>query len=312
MDIRIRHPTSDIRRIQSKARFTMNLVELVLLAAIWGASFLFMRVAAPEFGPIALIALRVGIAAIVLAPVLRTAAARCQFRAAAWPLLVVGVTNSAIPFCLLAYSTLYVGAGFDSILNATTPLWAALIGVVGFQASMGRLQIVGLFIGLIGVVMLVWHTLGAGGSGVPVAIIAALVAASFYGFAVNYSKRRLAGIKPFVVAFGSQFFASVILVPLALFYWPQQAITASTWACVAALGIVCTGFAYILYFRLIERAGAPYAASVTFLIPVFGLVWGAIFLDEKITPIMLAGCMVVLLGTALASGRFAAWSRSRA
>lgn len=290
----------------------MNPVELVLLAAIWGASFLFMRVAVPEFGPIALIAVRVGIAAVVLAPVLRTAIARSQFRAAAWPLLVVGVTNSAIPFCLLAYSTLYVDAGFDSILNATTPLWAALIGAVGFQVSIGRQQIAGLFIGLIGVVTLVSDTLDAGGAGVPVAILAALLAAAFYGFAVNYSKRRLAGVKPFVVAFGSQFFASIILLPLALFDWPQQAIASSTWACVAALGIVCTGFAYILYFRLIERAGATYAASVTFLIPVFGLVWGAVFLGEKITMIMIAGCLIVLFGTALASGRLKAWSGSAA
>lgn len=286
----------------------MNLIELILLAAIWGASFLFMRIAVPELGPIALIALRVGIAAIVLAPVLRTVAARNQFRAKAWPLLVVGITNSAIPFCLLAYSTLYVDAGFDSILNATTPLWAALIGAAGFQVSMARQQIIGLFIGLIGVVMLVWDTLEAGAAGVPMAIIAALVAASFYGYAVNYSKHHLAGVRPFVVAFGSQFFASLILVPLSWFFCPTQAVASSTWACVVALGVLCTGFAYVLYFRLIERVGATYAASVTFLIPVFGLVWGAFFLDEKITPIMLVGCTVVLFGTALASGRLKRWS----
>lgn len=290
----------------------MNLVELIVLAAIWGASFLLMRVTVPEFGPIALIALRVGIATIVLAPILRSAAARSQLRGAALPLLVVGVTNSAIPFCLLAYSTLYVDAGFDSILNATTPLWAALIGAAAFQVPMRRVQTLGLVIGLLGVVTLVWDTLDAGRAGVPVAVIAALAAASFYGFAVNYSKRRLAGVKPFVVAFGSQFFASLLLIPLALFYWPAQAVAVSAWACVAALGVVCTGFAYILYFRLIESAGASYAASVTFLVPVFGLVWGAIFLGEKITPIMLAGCMIVLSGTAIASGRVKAWSRSRA
>lgn len=102
------------------------------------------------------------------------------------------------------------------------------------------------------------------GAGVPAAIVAALAAASFYGIAVNYSKRHLAGVKPFVVAFGSQFFASIILLPLVMFYWPKQAIASSTWACVAELGIVCTGFAYIHCFGLIERAGATYAAFVTF------------------------------------------------
>ncbi|SDX72335.1 Permease of the drug/metabolite transporter (DMT) superfamily [Collimonas sp. OK242] len=282
----------------------MNFIELLLLAAIWGASFLFLRIAAPEFGPFALIALRVGIAALVLLPVLRSAAARSECRSKAWPLFVVGICNSAIPFGLFAYSTLYVNAGLDSILNATTPVWTALIAATWFQSTLGRQQICGLLLGLAGVVVLVWDTLGAGVPGVPQAIAAALLAAGFYGFAVNYSKRHLAGAKPLVVAFGSQFFASVVLLPPALSYWPQHAVAPSTWTCVAALGVICTGFAYILYFRLIERAGAAYAASVTFLIPIFGLLWGAVFLNEKVTPAMLAGCAITLLGTALASGKF--------
>lgn len=283
----------------------MNLLELCLLAAIWGASFLFLRIAAPEFGPLALIALRVGIAALVLAPVLRSALARSQLRAKAWPLLVVGISNSALPFGLFAYSTLYINAGLDSILNATTPIWTALIAAACFQAGLGRRQLAGLLLGLAGVVLLVWDTVGAGIAGVPLAIAAALLAAVCYGFAVNYSKRHLAGVQPLVVAFGSQLFATIVLLPLALPFWPRHAIAVSTWACVAALGVICTGFAYILYFRLIERVGAAYAASVTFLIPVFGLLWGALFLGEKITPPMLAGCAIVLLGTALASGKLA-------
>jgi drug/metabolite transporter (DMT)-like permease len=279
----------------------MNLIELFALAAIWGASFLFMRVATPVFGPIALIALRVGIAALVLTPVLRSAEARSQFRSNRWPLFVVGVTNSAVPFCLLAYSTLYVDAGFDAILNATTPLWAALIATAGFQVSMGRGQVVGLSLGLAGVVALVWDTLDAGAGGVPLAVGAALLATCSYGFAVNYSKRHLAGVKPFVVAFGSQLFASVVLAPLALFFWPKHVVAPATWACVAALGVICTGFAYVLFFRLVEHVSAAYAASVTFLIPIFGMIWGAAFLGEKVTSMMIAGCVIVLSGTALAS-----------
>jgi drug/metabolite transporter (DMT)-like permease len=288
----------------------MNLIELCLLAAIWGASFLFMRIATPELGPIALIALRVGIAALVLAPALRTADARRQFRAKLWPLCVVGVTNSAIPFCLLAYSTLYLNAGLDSVLNATTPLWAALIATTLFQSPMGRAQALGLLLGLAGVVVLVWDTLDAGAAGVPLAIGAALLATLFYGFAVNYSKRRLAGVRPFVVAFGSQLFASIVLVPLALLAWPRHGIASSTWACVIALGIVCTGFAYLLFFRLVEHVGSAYAASVTFLIPIFGVLWGAMFLDEKITPRMVIGCATILVGTALATGKLRSmWAR---
>ncbi|NML34788.1 DMT family transporter [Paraburkholderia antibiotica] len=289
----------------------MNLIELFLLAAIWGASFLFMRVAAPELGPIALIALRVGIAAVVLVPVLRTAEARSQFRSRLGPLFIVGVTNSALPFCLLAYSTLYLNAGLDSVLNATTPLWAALIAATLFRSPMGLSQSIGLLLGLAGVVVLVWDTLGASAGGVPLAIGAALLATLFYGFAVNYSKRHLAGIRPFVVAFGSQLFASIVLVPLAFFAWPQHAVALSTWACVAALGIVCTGFAYLLFFRLVEHVGSAYAASVTFLIPIFGVLWGAVFLDEKITLRMAVGCATILAGTALTTGKIRSiWVRT--
>ncbi|MFM0158702.1 DMT family transporter [Paraburkholderia sediminicola] len=288
----------------------MNVIELLVLAAIWGASFLFMRVAAPALGPIPLIALRVTIAALVLAPVLRSATARNEFRSKAWPLFVVGVTNSAVPFCLLAYSTLYVNAGVDSILNATTPLWAALIAAVGFRGSMRLVQGVGMLLGLAGVVVLAWDVLIGGGSTIPLAIGAALLATLFYGFAVNYSKRHLAGVNPFVVAFGSQVSASIVLVPLALFFWPKHSVAPSTWACVAALGVACTGFAYVLFFRLIERVGAAYAASVTFLIPIFGMIWGAVFLGEAITSVMFAGCAIVLFGTALASGKLG-WRLSR-
>jgi len=289
----------------------MNLIQLFLLAAIWGASFLFMRVATPEFGPIALIALRVGIAALVLIPALRSADARRQFRARLWPLFIVGLTNSAIPFCLLAYSTLYLNAGLDSVLNATTPLWAALIAATLFQSPMMRGQVPGLLLGLVGVVILVWDTLSAGIQGATPAIAAALLATLFYGFAVNYSKRRLAGIRPFVVAFGSQFFASIVLIPLALLSWPRHPVMPLTWLCVAALGMLCTGFAYVLFFRLVEHVGAAYAASVTFLIPLFGVLWGALFLDEKITARMLIGCAIILVGTALATGKLRlAWVRS--
>jgi drug/metabolite transporter (DMT)-like permease len=222
------------------------------------------------------------------------------------------VTNSAVPFCLLAYAALSVNAGMDSILNATTPLWAALIASAGFQVSLGRQQIFGLLTGFAGVVVLVWDSLSAGSAGVPLAIAAALLAALFYGFAVNYSKRHLAGVKPQIVAFGSQCFATLVLWPLAATCWPRHAISASIWGCVVALGVVCTAVAYLLFFRLIERAGSAYAASVTFLIPVFGVLWGAALLGEKVTLLMLTGCLIVLAGTAIASGWFTGMRTHRA
>ncbi|WP_028535664.1 DMT family transporter [Paludibacterium yongneupense] len=289
----------------------MNLLELLLLAAIWGASFLFMRIAAPELGAIALIACRVGIATLVLLPVMRTREARKQLRQKALPVFLVGLTNSALPFCLLAWSTLYVNAGFDSVLNATTPLWAALIAWGGFNIPLSRAQTAGLVLGLGGVLLLVHDKLGGGAIDVPLAVAAALTATFSYGFAANYSKRHLAGVSPFVLAFGSQASAALVLLPLAPLFWPAHAVAPSTWLCVAALGIVCTGIAYILFFRLIERVGAAYATSVTFLIPVFGVLWGALFLGESVNANMLAGCLVVLLGTGVGSGKIA-WRTQRA
>ena len=281
----------------------MNIAELFSLAAIWGASFLFMRVGTPEFGPVPLIALRVGIAALVLLPVLRSAAARAQVRSKLWPLLVVGVTNSALPFSLFAYSTLYVNAGFDAVLNATVPLWTGLIAFVWLKTPMSRPQVIGMLVGMAGVVVLVWDKIGEGQPGVWLATGAVLLATLSYGFAINYSKTRLVGVPPFVVACGSQLAATMVLLPLAVLYWPAAPVSSIAWYSVLALGVLCTGVAYAIFYRLLDRVGSAYAASVTFLIPIFGVVWGAIFLKEQVTAGMVLGCLVILLGTALATGK---------
>ena len=290
----------------------MPFLELLVLAAIWGASFLFLRMAVPEFGPLPLIALRVGIAALVLLPVLRTAKARAEFRRKFWPLLVVGITNSALPFTLFAVGALHLGAGFEAILNATTPLWAAVLGATLFGTSIGRAQIVGLGVGLLGVVILVGNQPGLSQGAAHWAVAAALLAPMSYGFAVHYACRHLAGVNPVLTAFGSQLTAAVLLVLPAAFTWPAQPVAGGIWAAVVALGVLCTGLAYVLYFRLVAQVGAAYAASVTFLIPAFGMLWGALFLHETITGAMLAGCAVILVGTALAGGQWKRLVGSRA
>jgi drug/metabolite transporter (DMT)-like permease len=281
----------------------MNIAELLSLAAIWGASFLFMRIGAPEFGPVPLIALRVGIAALVLLPVLRSAVARNHLRRKLWPMLVVGVTNSAVPFSLFAYSTLYVNAGFDAVLNATVPLWTGLIAFAWLKIPMSRPQVIGMVVGMLGVIVLVWDKIGEGQPGVWLATGAVLLATLCYGFAINYSKTRLAGVPPFVVACGSQLAATLVLLPLALLYWPTVPVSPVAWYSVLALGVLCTGVAYVIFYRLLDSVGSAYAASVTFLIPIFGVIWGAIFLKEKVTFGMALGCLIILLGTALATGK---------
>jgi drug/metabolite transporter (DMT)-like permease len=281
----------------------MNALQLVTLAAIWGASFLFMRMGAPDFGVVPLIALRVGIATMLLLPVLRNSEARSEFKSHILPLFVVGITNSALPFCLLTYAALYVTAGTDSILNATTPLWTAVVAYFWLRAPLTKSQVSGLILGLIGVIVLAGVEIGEGTLGTLSAIAAAMLATLSYGFAGNYSKRKLATVRPFVSAFGSQLFATLVLAPFALGRWPNSPIPVSAWIAVALLGVVCTAIAYLLYFGLIRNAGAQYAASVTFLIPIFGVVWGAVFLHEAITVQAVTGCMIILFGTALATGK---------
>ncbi len=280
----------------------MPLLELLLLAAIWGSSFLFLRLGVPALGPLSLIALRVSIAALVLSPVLRSAPLRHQLRAHWRALAVVGLSNSALPFTLFAIGALHLGAGFESILNATTPLWAALMGALWFGAGISRAQGAGLLLGLLGVVALVGGQAQlAHGISAPAAA-AALLAPASYGFAVHFTRRHLGHTDPRVIAFASQAFAALLLMLPGAVLWPGHPVEPRIWAYVGALGVLCTGVAYVLYFRLVVRVGAAYAASVTFLIPVFGMLWGALFLHERITPPMLAGCAVILAGTALAGG----------
>jgi drug/metabolite transporter (DMT)-like permease len=277
-------------------------IELSVLAALWGASFLFMRVAAPELGPVALIALRVAIAALFLVPALALRGGFSQLRGRLVPVLVVGVINSALPFCLLAYATLSLTAGLASILNATSPLWGALVAHLWLGDRLDRSRASGLLVGFAGVVFLVWGKASFRAGGAGLAVLAAMVATLSYGIAASYAKRRLAGVAPLAVAAGSQLAAAIVLLPLAAALWPRHAVSARAWGAVVALGIGCTAIAYVLYFRLIAHVGAARAIAVTFLVPAFAVLWGALFLGESLTLRMLAGAAIVLAGTALATG----------
>ena len=282
----------------------MPALELLLLAAIWGGSFLFMRVGAPVLGPVPLIALRVATAALVLLPILRRAELREQLRRRWWPLAVVGLSNSALPFTLFAVGALHLGAGFESILNATTPLWAACIGALWFGSPISRTQGLGLLLGFGGVVILVGEHGGASTGASLLAAAPALLAPVCYGFAVHYARRHLARTDPMLITFASQAFAALMLAAPGVALWPARPVPATIWAAVLALGILCTGVAYVMYFRLVLRVGAAHAASVTFLIPVFGMLWGALFLHESVHPSMIVGSAVILAGTALAGGQW--------
>jgi drug/metabolite transporter (DMT)-like permease len=280
-------------------------VELLLLGALWGASFLFMRVGAPEFGPIPLIGVRVAVAAAFLLLVLL---ARGQLPAlVAHPrrreLFWLGVLNSALPFCLFAFAALGITAGLNAILNSTAPMWTALVAFVWLRQRPTAGGLLGLLLGIVGVVVLVSGRGGPGGmSGSLAAIAAGLLASLCYGLGVVYTKQRLASESPWLVAAATQCAATLVLAPLAIWLWPEQPISAAAWASVIALGIASTGLAYILYFQLILAIGPARAVTVTLLIPIFASLWGTLLLDEAVTPRMLLGGGIVLLGTALATG----------
>jgi drug/metabolite transporter (DMT)-like permease len=284
----------------------LDIGEMLLLAALWGASFLFMRLGAGEFGPVPLSGLRVAGATLFLLPLLalrgQTAALRAQWRAIA----VVGVVNSALPFLLFSMAALAISAGLSSILNATSPLWGALVAWLWLGDRPTRDRLVGLVVGFAGVAGLAWDRAsfkpGEHGVSPALAVGACLLATVCYGFGANFAKRHLSGVPSLAVATGSQAAASIVLALPTAALWPTTLPGGRAWASLAALAIGCTGVAYILYFRLIDRLGAARAITVTFLIPVFGVLWGALFLRETLTPSMAAGCAVILVGTALVTG----------
>jgi drug/metabolite transporter (DMT)-like permease len=283
-----------------------NTVDLLLLGALWGASFLFMRMGAAEFGPAPLVFLRVAGASLCLLPLLAlrggTAALRQHWRAIA----VVGVINSAVPFMLFMVAALVLSAGLMSVFNATTPIWGALVGWVWLRDKPAPQRLLGLAVGLAGVVGLSWgkadFKAGALGVSPAVGIAACVAAAMLYGVAGHLSRRTLKGVPPLAVATGTQISAALVLVLPAWWAWPAALPSAQSWWAAAALAVGCTGLAYVLYFRLMAHAGATVAMSVTFLIPAYAMLWGWLFLDEQPTATMLIGGAVILLGTALATG----------
>lgn len=281
-------------------------MELLLLAAVWGASFLFMRMGAAEFGPVALAFVRVAGASLLLLPLLAWQGQMATLRRHWRPIALVGLLNSALPFTLFMLAALVLGTGLMAVFNATAPIWGALVAWLWLGERMAASRWAGLAIGLAGVLSLVWGQadLRPGSHGISPALgfAACAAAALLYGVAANFSRKHLAGLPPMAVAAGSQLSATLVLALPAAWAWPAHNPQAHAWAAAAALALVCTGLAYVLYFRLIAHTGVTTAISVTFLIPGFALLWGWLFAAELPTARMLIGCAVVLVGTALSTG----------
>lgn len=281
---------------------TNPLIELIALAAIWGASFLFMRISSPEFGPVLLMALRTLIASIVLLPFLLLKGQKNALTGKYKDVFFVGMFNTAIPFVLFGYATLTLSAGVTSVLNATTPMFGVLVAFLWFKEKPATSNVVGLLVGFIGVYLLMSDKTDGDSVTVVLPTLAVLLATFCYGFSANLTKARLSGMGSLALATGSQVSATLVLLPLSLFFLPENNISDHAVYSVIVLGVICTGFAYIIFFRLIAAMGPNNAITVTYLIPVFGILWGYLFLEENITTMTIVGSLTILLGVGLTTG----------
>ena len=280
--------------------------EFILLAALWGASFLFMRLGTLEFGPLPTAGLRVAIASLALLPVMLSRGLWPQLRQHWKPVMICGLINSAIPFALFSFALLSISTGLSSILNATVPLFGALVAWLWLGDKPGASRTVGLVIGFIGVALLASGKASfkpdSSGAVTAWGILACLLATISYAVAASFTRRYLSGLNSLMVATGSQIGAALGLALPTLLMWPAQAPSLKAWGALLALGTLCTAVAYVLFFRLIERLGPARAITVTFTIPVFAVFYGVTLLGETVTTWMLFCGVIVLCGTALATG----------
>ncbi|HEY0290267.1 MAG TPA: DMT family transporter [Pseudomonas sp.] len=277
-------------------------VRLLLLAAIWGASFLFMRVAAPVLGALPTAFFRVLLGAIGLAVILLILKTQADFKGKLKATMVLGVINSGIPFLMYSVAALLLPAGYSAILNATTPLMGVLIGSMFFNDSLTRKKAAGVLIGLVGITLLTTTGPVTLSTTVVMGAMACLVATSCYGAAGFLTKQWVAdkgGLDAKLVAFGSQIGATLFLAPFfaisATANPPASWGDSTVWLALAAVGFICTACAYILYFRLIADIGPVRSLTVTFLIPPFGVLWGVMFLDESFSTAHLYGGGLICL-----------------
>lgn len=275
-------------------------LELGVLGAIWGASFLFMRVAANDFGAVPLVEVRLALGALVLLPFLWRA--RAAFPPALWPkLAMIGAINSALPFVLFAWAAQRAPAGIGAIANAMTVLFTALVGFLFFGERIGGRRAAALLAGFAGVVVLASGKVA--GMSVGWAVVAGATASLLYGVGINLVRRHLTGLPAAAVASATLGTGALLMLPLALAAWPAQPIPAPSWLSAAALGVLCTGAAFVMYYRLIARVGASRASTVTYLVPLFGVGWAWLLLGEPVTWSMAFAGAIILGSVALSQRR---------
>ncbi|AFM33861.1 MULTISPECIES: DMT family transporter [Stutzerimonas stutzeri subgroup] len=280
----------------------LDMFRLLALAAIWGASFLFLRIIAPVLGTFPTAFFRVLLATAGLLVILLLLRTRWDFRGKLGLCLVLGVINSGLPFALYSVAAQLVPAGYSAIFNATTPMMGVLIGALFFAEELTLAKIIGVFSGLGGVALLMRIGPVPFDTELLLGALACLGATACYGFGGFLTRRWInqgEGLDSEVVAFGSQLGAALCLLPLfglsLLNAPPVNWGDSPVWLSLLGLGLVCTAFAYILYFRLLADIGPVKTLTVTFLIPPFGVLWGVIFLDEPLSWAYVQGGALIAL-----------------
>lgn len=275
---------------------------LVLLGALWGASFLFIRVAVPALGPFLLVELRVGLAATALLFYALAAGRLPKIRSRWRSFLALGFLNAAVPFCLISTAEIHLTASLAAILNSTTVMFTAMVSVVWMGEALTARKIVGIVLGIVGVTVLVgWDPLPLRGI-VLLSVGAMLIASLSYALGATYARWSFSGIPPLGMAIGQLTAATVLLLPLSAVSPPGEVPSSSVALCVLGLALLSTAVAYLIYFRLIENVGPTSTVTVTLLVPVFGLLFGVLLLDEPFGPGTLAGLGIILSSVVLITG----------
>lgn len=277
----------------------INVIQLISLAAIWGGSFIFMRIVVPVLGPLVTADIRVLLGGFGLLVYFAIIKFDSEWRRFWKQYLVIGVVNSAIPFVLYGYAALHIPASYSVILNSSSPLFGAVFSALWLGEKFTVPRAIGLILGAAGVILITQVGTVNVDSQFSFAVMACLGAAVCYALAGVYMKRFAKGTKSKAVAGCSQVMAGLVLLPAIPFNLPQGVVTTKIVLGMLGLAILCSAVAYLLYYRLIEEVGPTKALTVTFLMPVFGMLWGFLFLDEVISFPMIAGCFLIILGTCL-------------
>jgi len=273
-----------------------------LLGALWGGSFLFIRIAVPALGPFFLVELRVGLAAAVLFLYALAAGRVPKIRSRWRSFLVLGFLNAALPFTLISAAEIHLTASLAAILNSTTVMFTAIVATVWMGDALTVKKAVGIVLGIVGVTVLVgWDPLPLNGV-VLLAVAAMLIASLSYALGATYAKWSFSGIPPLGMAFGQLGGAVSLLLPLAVVSLPEEVPSAVVTLSMLGLALLSTAVAYLIYFRLIENVGPTSTVTVTLLVPVFGLLFGVLLLDEPFGLGTLAGLGIILTSVVLITG----------